>query len=200
MSGLARNSFERLINELSAGSETAAEQIVAKYGPSILRTIRRMLRKELRHQYDSADFAQDVWKSFFDSQITAKIRTPEQLVSLLVAMARNKVIDIGRREAAAKHSPKRDNELRNTPRDDTKEIKSEPAPAKESTPSQYAIANETLRNLRDRQPEKLKQIVALRLDGMTHREIADQLAVSDKTIQRNLDRLKQGIEDAAKQT
>jgi len=53
------------------GSEDAAREFVATYGPPILRVVRRQMNKCLRSKYDSIDFEQSVWASFFAQDLRA---------------------------------------------------------------------------------------------------------------------------------
>lgn len=183
--------FDDLIDEIATGSETAATQLVHQYGPYILRAIRRSLRSELRCKFDSADFVQAVWTSFFDSEsnMISGIRTPSQLISLLTIMARNKVIDEGRRRTTRKY----DHRLERHMSDD--DVPAEEARSREPTPSEFAIARERFDRINDNQTEKLKRIVNLRIDGLTYREIAERLGVSDKTVQRAVERMRRELEN-----
>jgi FixJ family two-component response regulator len=67
--------------------------------------------------------------------------------------------------------------------------------SREPTPSQFAIARERWLQLLQAQPERHRQVVRLRLMGRTHRSIAGQLGVSEKTVQRVLERLTEGTHD-----
>jgi hypothetical protein len=60
-----RPDFQTLLKGIRAGSQDAARQMLAIYGKHVLRVIRRRLHKRLRAKFDSGDFAQSVWASFF---------------------------------------------------------------------------------------------------------------------------------------
>ena len=56
--------------------------------------MRRVLSPELRSKFDSLDFVQWVWLSFFRVRDKAdRFERPEHLVKFLAGMARNKVQD-----------------------------------------------------------------------------------------------------------
>src|SRR5438093_3787651 len=57
--------FTALMERVRRGSNGAAEELVARYGAHILRVVRAKLSKKLRPKFDSADFVQSVWASFF---------------------------------------------------------------------------------------------------------------------------------------
>jgi len=86
------NDFERLMEGVRSGSEEAAWELVATYGESLRRAVRRVLNGKLRSKFDSFDFVQLVWKSFFCATNAAQqCKSPEELVAFLSSMARNKV-------------------------------------------------------------------------------------------------------------
>src|SRR3954468_10257310 len=86
--------FAALLERVCAGSEEAAQEFLRTYGPPILRVVRRRLHQELRSKYDSIDFEQAVWASFFAQDLRAyKFAGQEALVSYLITLATNKVID-----------------------------------------------------------------------------------------------------------
>src|SRR5207245_7243754 len=90
--------FAALMERIRQGSEGAAEELVARHGPDILRVVRRRLSRRIRSKFDSADFTQSVWRSFFaNAARTEEIRHPDELAAYLAEMAKNKVIDAFRR-------------------------------------------------------------------------------------------------------
>src|SRR5262245_43381196 len=87
------NEFQELMQRLREGSDGAARELINKYGPHIKKVIRQRLHRKLRPKFDSVDFSQAVWASFFADQ--ARLRSfdsPETLTKYLGAMARNKVV------------------------------------------------------------------------------------------------------------
>ncbi len=90
--------FDRLLEEVRNGSQEAAQQFVEEFGPAILRVIRRRLERRMRSAYDSCDFVQDVFASFFrapPSQDT--FLTLDALRKYLETMAQRKVADATRK-------------------------------------------------------------------------------------------------------
>ena len=71
---------------------------IESYGPHIKRVVRHRLNQKMRSKFDSGDFVQMVWASFFaNPRQIAQFKEPNQLIKYLVIMARNKVIDESRR-------------------------------------------------------------------------------------------------------
>ena len=93
--------FLSFIDRIRAGDSHAAAQLVARYEPVIRREIRmRLDDQKLIRAFDSMDICQSVLASFFVRTAAGQydIGSAAQLVTLLVNMARNKLISAARRE------------------------------------------------------------------------------------------------------
>jgi len=179
------NRFSELIEEARSGSDSAATELVETYQPHIIRAVRRKMAREIRSKFDSDDFAQAVWTSFFRNRSSLLVaESPEQLIGLLATMARNKVIDELRRcMDTKKYDVHRETSL-DVRRHDTQQ-KSNGA----GTPSQHIMAREKLERLLRPLPEQHRQVVLLRMEGLTYDEIAEREDVSHRTVRRILKRL-----------
>ena len=188
MSTVKSNQFEELVAQLKGGSQDAAWDLVELYGPHILRVVRRNLTRELRPKFDSQDFVQAVWASFFTHRDRfLDIDRPEQLVGLLAATARHKIVDeMRRRLETLKHDVRRERSM-----DDSNVVVKQKLVSGDATPSQIAMARERWSQLMVQQSEQHREIVNLRLAGETHEAIACTLGISKKTVQRVLRRLLQ---------
>src|SRR5215468_1887286 len=90
----ADDQFADLIRRVRAGDEDAAAELVRRYEPSIRRVVRVHLRDpRLRRVLDSTDVCQSVLASFFVRANLGQyeLDTPDSLLRLLAAIARNKV-------------------------------------------------------------------------------------------------------------
>jgi DNA-directed RNA polymerase specialized sigma24 family protein len=86
--------FQDLLKQAAEGSAEATRKLIDCYTPHILRAVRRKLSKSIRPKFDSFDFTQAVWASFFAGvQQRMTFQRPEDLVGYLAAMAHYKVID-----------------------------------------------------------------------------------------------------------
>lgn len=178
--------FDRLMDEVRNGSQDAAWELLERVGPHVHRVVHRMLNRELRSKFDSMDFVQAVWASFFVNrrQICSFAR-PEQLIGFLVAMARNKVVQEHRRRMqTVKYDVRREaagaNEIGSI-----SETQIHPEPS----PSQFAMARECWNQIVTGQPELHRQIVMRKYMGDTHEEIAEHLGINRRTITRILNQL-----------
>jgi RNA polymerase sigma factor (sigma-70 family) len=175
--------FKTLLRGVLGGSREAADRLCRDYQPAIRRVVRRRLPQRLRVRYDSLDFVNDVWLSFFaNPPVEANFDDPEELTYYLAKIARNKINEVERRA----RSPKEDLD-REEPLD--KANAGEGLPAAEPTPSQIMGAEEEFRNMcRDRPPVQ-QRILELLRQGRSYSEIADALNTHEKTIWRLVRRL-----------
>src|SRR6516165_2926713 len=88
-------SFFGFMKRVRTGDEQAAAELVRQYESEIRREVRLRLRdSRLRRDFDSSDICQSVLASFFVRAALGQyeLEEPQQLVKLLVAMTRNKLI------------------------------------------------------------------------------------------------------------
>lgn len=167
------------------GDERAAWELVEQYGAHVQRAVRRLLRQDLRAKFDSQDFSQAVWSSFFAATDRfANIEEPGQLVRLLTTIARNKVLDETRRLLNTARSTVR----REEPLDAT-EPGQEKLESRDPRPSEVAVARERWERMWREAPADHREVMRLKLMGWTQRAIAESLSVSEKTVYRILARL-----------
>lgn len=180
------NEFARLMQRLKAGDETAARELLHQYGEPIQRAIRRHLNCRLRSKFDSQDFAQAVWVSFFANvETVTQIPSPESLVAYLSRMAANKVIDEGRRRLTfTKHNLSGERSLTRSTNGRQRDV-----PGRTPTPSQVVMADECWAKMTEGQPTVYRQIAELRANGATIEEVAAALKVSERQIHRVIARL-----------
>src|SRR6202051_241453 len=96
-------SFQSLILRVRAGDDAAAAEVVRRYEPAIRRAVRVRLRDpRLRRLIESVDICQSVFASFFVRTALGQydLESPDQLLKLLAAIARNKLAYQARRERA----------------------------------------------------------------------------------------------------
>lgn len=182
---LVESSVSELIAQIREGSEAAAWQFIEHYGPHIRRVVQRHLDRRLRGKFDSIDFVQAVWASFFrDPSLIRGFNSPGQIVEYLATSARHKVFDEARRRLGSrKHNIKRE-----LPLDDSA-IDSDPRIATGPTPDEVAMAREAWDELVSMQTSRHQQIVRLRFLGASFPEIAEKLEINERTARKVIDRL-----------
>src|SRR4051794_13835450 len=104
-------SFQECIARVRAGDEQAAALVVEHFEPELRRVIRlRLTDPFLRRLVDSSDICQSVMANFVVRLRLGQfhLEQPQNLLALLVTMARNKVLNLARdrrREKAARQAP-----------------------------------------------------------------------------------------------
>lgn len=171
--------FRDLMARVQEGCKESAQILHDRYGHHLLRAVRRRLHQSLRPKFDSLDFVQDVWASFFaDVPHKRCFQRPEELVTFLIAMARNKVADTARtRMVRQKYNVNREQPL------DGKSWMREMT-ANVPTPSEVVMGREEWDLLLEGQPRVHRHILALVRDGQEPVGIAQELGISERTVRR----------------
>jgi RNA polymerase sigma factor (sigma-70 family) len=177
-----------LLEQAWKDSDGSAREVVERYAPYILRAVRRRLDKRLRSKFDSTDFVQAVWASFFAMPPDRlQFKRHEELVNFLMGLARNKVVDaVRQRLETEKYNVKRESPLFDST---TKEVRD--VPGKGPTASQVAIAKEEWRRAENPNTPREERIANWIRRGQSLEAIAREIGVSVKTIQRVLHRMSQ---------
>jgi|SRR5579864_1857720 len=174
------------LGRIKDGDEDAARELLARYEAEVRLVVRRQLPRLLRSRFDSLDFLQSVWGSFFQRIRTgpADFEDSRHLVAFLARAAKNKVIDEYRRAASQKHDMHREESIwpdGHSPRELADNVDS---------PSEVVQAREVFRQLRELLPADRRNILELKAEGLSSREIGDRLGVSERTVQRVLEDLR----------
>src|SRR5581483_4841235 len=187
-----KTEFARLIERFNAGDPDALRTLYAEYGGVVREAVRRRLPDRLRKEYDSLDFAQDVWASF--CQLAAGARhfaSPADLGGYLARVAYNKVIDVCRRRLMTQaYDARREQPMARAA--DGAEV---PLPGREATPSQWAIADERWEAIAAALPPQHLAVVARLREGFTQEEVAAMAGITDRTVRRIVERVRELCED-----
>ena len=177
--------FADLMERVHEGSQDAAWQLLERYGPHVKRYVRRSLNQEMRSKFDSLDFAQVVWASFFrEPERFRRLDSPTALLAYLASLARNKVIGTRRQMTSLKKN--RNQEMAFGEMEEEITVR---CATPDPSPSSVAMARERWHQLVDDQPESVRRIVELRFMGATFAEIAEQLNINERTARKALERL-----------
>ena len=182
--------FCSLMNRIRDGSEEAAWELVESYGERVQRAVRRSLNRQLRSKFDSLDFVQLVWYSFFRARNRLdRFDRPEELAAFLATMARNKVgMEVRRRLQTEKYNVNKETSL------DQRESKGAGDLAdRMPAPIEVVIAKERWESIMENQPKHYRRMVELRLRGNTQQEIAEEVGVAECTVRRFLKKLSREV-------
>ncbi len=176
--------FQALMQRVLAGSDEAARELFDGYAPYLVHAIRSRLSARIRSKFDSQDFAQDVWASFFAESVEKRVfDTPDALVAFLTSLARNKVIDaVRQRTQTQKHDVKREQSI------DSQRFDKDQLAADQVTPSQIVMGHEEWRAFLGKQPPVYRRMFILLRAGKTPIEIAKELGVHARTVRRVVSR------------
>ncbi|RUL88785.1 RNA polymerase sigma factor [Tautonia sociabilis] len=180
------------LDRIRSGDDDAARELLGRYEAEVRLVVRRQLPRLLRSRFDSLDFLQSVWGSFFrrmrGGDGPADFEDSRHLVAFLARAAKNKVIDEYRRAGSQKQDMRREEPLwvdGQRPRE---------VAGHEDSPSEVAQAHEALARMRDLLPEERREILVLKAEGLSSREIADRKGISERTVQRVIEDLRRRLD------
>ena len=139
------------------GSEAAAHELFRDYEPFLLQAIRQRLSRRIRSNFDSMDFAQDVWASFFAHRPEQRtFSSPDDLVKFLTRLAQNKLIDAARKRQTQKNDIRREQSM-----DDSQIFDKHALAGREPTPSQIVMTKENWAAFLRKQPLVYRRVFIL---------------------------------------
>jgi RNA polymerase sigma factor (sigma-70 family) len=184
--------FSLLWARVRAGCPEAAKEMHDRYSHHIRRIVRRRLHQRMRKCFDSFDFVQSVWASFFLSTPDhCAFESPEALIAFLARMTHNKVIDHYRQRMGTQ----RWNINQELSARERVEAPLERISNPDPSPSQEAIAREYWERLNAGQTNLHRRILDLLRQGHSRREVSDLLGIDRKVIYRFLHDLNEQVDE-----
>ncbi len=186
--------ISELIARAKTGDDTAIREFLSRFEPEVRIMVRGRLPRSLRTRFDSMDFVQAVWQSFFaDLRSSAReFENIHHLRGFLAGVARNKVYEEHRRlTRSKKHALEREQSLyvkRGSREVEIDLISPEP------TPSQAVQASDRLAQLMAGCSPFEVRVITLRHQGLTFEEIAKRTGVSERSIRRIIDEARERME------
>jgi RNA polymerase sigma factor (sigma-70 family) len=183
-----------LIARARAGDEAAVREFLTRFEQEVRVMVRGRLPRMLRTQFDSMDFVQAVWLSFFADlrKGSRQFENVHHLRGFLAGVARNKVYEEHRRlTRTKKHALAREQRLyvRRGSRDVERELISP-----EPSPSQAVQASDQLAQLVATCSPREVQVIVLRHQGLTFEEIAARTGVNERSVRRIIDEARARME------
>jgi RNA polymerase sigma factor (sigma-70 family) len=185
-------SVSQWIFQLKEGKAEAAQRLWERYAMRMVELARRRMKDVSKRVVDEEDIAAGVFHSLCRGAAAGRfqnIKNRDDLWWLLLAITKHKVVDHVRREAAQKRGEGRvqfeSGLIGNA--DDSKGFDLDRLIGEEPTPEFILMLQEQherlLGMLRD---DRLRQIAVSRIEGFTVPEIADDLGVSTRSVERKL--------------
>jgi RNA polymerase sigma-70 factor (ECF subfamily) len=176
------DAFHNLMQRVRAGDEQAATELVRNYERTIRRTVRIwLIDARLRRLFDSMDICQSVLGSFFVRVALGQYQLdkPEQLVNLLVSMARHKLASQVRRQQAGR----RDNR-----RLEAEDVHEQELLAADASPSRQVAGRDLLQAFRARLSDDERQLADRRARGQEWPQIAAEVGGNPEALRKKLTR------------
>jgi RNA polymerase sigma factor (sigma-70 family) len=186
------NSVSAWITGLKTNEAVALQRLWGRYAVWLVALARRKLGNAPKGIADEEDIAQSVFRSVCRGAAAGRfeeVRSRDDLWWLLLAITKQKVVDHIRRETAQKRGAGRVQSEASLAANanDSKGFTLDQLVGEEPTPDFLVILEEQNRRLlgllRD---DRLRQIAISRIEGYTVAEIATELAVSTRSIERKL--------------
>ena len=183
-----------LIVRVKAGDADAIRDLIHRFEGDVRTIVRVRLPQSLRSQFDSMDFVQAVWQSVLtnDGEDLGRFTNARHFRGFLAGVARNKVFEEHRRRTRTrKYSLMREEPLyiRRGDRELPREV-----PAPDPTPSQDAQAQDRFAQLVAGRSAQEAEVVDLRRRGLTFEEIATQTGLSERSVRRIIEAIRQRME------
>lgn len=164
-----------LIDRCRRGDPEALAELVRRYKPVVRRAVRSRLPTALRGRFDSIDFAQDVWASFFRVDFDqAKLADEPTLIAYLAQIARLKVTEEFRHQTTLKAGLRREKPILGL------EKLADGGPS----PSAEVIARDRWEQLTVGLDEREKRMLVMVQEGHTQAAIAAEFGLTVRTVRR----------------
>jgi RNA polymerase sigma factor (sigma-70 family) len=183
-----------LMSRAKAGDQAAIRSFLARFDREVQMMVRARLPRRMRNQYDSADFVQAIWKSFFTDlpRNALNFEDARHLRGYLAGAVRNKVHEQHRRlTRTQKYDIWREERLyiRRGNQDVPREVVSS-----DPSPSQAAQAGDRLAQLIAGRSQRDVEVIRLRRQGLTFEEISAVTGVNERTARRIIESARSEME------
>ena len=178
------------LRRIHDGDEDAARELLSRYEAEVRLVVRRQLPKLLRSRFDSLDFLQSVWGSFFHRVRT----TPTEFDDGRHLVG---VPGLGRQEQGDRPvPPRREPEGRHAPRGAALGRRRSAQGGRRGRSRRPARSPRRTRRSSSSAtscPRSVGPLLELKADGLSSREIGQRLGISERTVQRVLEDLRRRV-------
>jgi DNA-directed RNA polymerase specialized sigma24 family protein len=175
------SSFSELLSRVRAGDDAATSEIFRTYAPHVKSLVRSLMRiQSVRLMAEPSDVYQSVMASFFIRAAVGQydIDEPRQLMALLKAMAKNKVVDLTRQP---------DRRISSLPVFGPGLSGIEPVDSG-TDPASEVLRIDLARKIRERFTDDEREISDLRLGGDNWADVGARLGIEPNAARMRLER------------
>ena len=181
-----------VLESIRTGDVQAASELHKRFVDRLVRLASTRINRRFRSKIEPEEVVQSVFASFFRRNDNGEFRFDSWndmwalLVRITICKCTNRVNGFMtakrniRREVAGKAHNSTDSSIH--------------AISVEPTPEELAVFNETLDQLFDRIPESFREVVLLRLEGLSNLEISEKIGRTERTVYRWLDGVRETLE------
>lgn len=183
MTDLDDDGFADLWTRVRAGEPQAANQLVRLYEDEIRRAVRiRLTDPAMRSTLDSIDICQSVMANFFVRAAAGQfdIQSPDQLLRLLITMAKNKITDHARKHHAARRDTRKN--------DPAGGVKLDAVAATADSPSEIVANKDLLRSFLGKLTPEERALAEAWSAGEGWAELAAKTGESPEALRKRLSR------------
>ena len=179
--------FTRFLRDLRRRKAAAIHRLVNRYESVAINTVRQHLGTRLRERVDSQDLQQDFWVSV--------IRRIDRLPSIANSQAfRGYLRKVAFRQVTKQHRRHLVAERRRLSREVPLSAAGGDPPARQPDPRDGPENEEDLmRRMQPHLTEREAEILTMRLEGTSNREIARQLGIDEGSVRRALRRIARAV-------
>jgi len=188
------NSFQGAMGRLRAGDQDAARELFERFVERLTALAGSRLSAKMRRKVDPEDVVLSVFRGFFDRQAADQYQVPdwERLWGLLAAITIHKCQHVVEHYQAACRDVSAEDSVQRPPDESGAGWD---VVARDPTPAQVAIFDETIVSLLHEFDERNGQIFLLVLQGWSIEEISNEIPCSERTARRVLDRVRLRLEE-----
>jgi len=186
-----------LISNFKAGSQSAAQELFDRYCERLMRLAKRRIGQRMTSRVDPEDVIQSAFRTFFIRVRNDEFSFHEEddLFKLLVRLTVHKTL----RQIAFHRAGKRNPELEAAQGSDAQDLLQQVSGDEPSPDAAVALIDEFERFL-GQLPPLDRQVLALKLQGYSTVEIAEQIGSYDRKVRRILERIQNMAQDQTGET
>ena len=171
-----------------AGDQNAARQLFDRYVDQLVGLARRRISQRLASRIDAEDIVQSVFRTFFNRARAGQftVEDPDDLCKLLARITVHKTL----RQVAFHKRGKRDAGMDMGQSDISQEMLLTLLGG-EPSPEETSAFLDQLEHFLDKLAPEDRKVLEMRMEGYNNVEIAEKLGVTDRTIRRLMERIRE---------